>query len=576
MNSVLLVARREVLVRLRSRAFVVGTASIIAIMVGYVGLMTFLGRQGESTAVGVTAGDLAVARQLQASYGGPIELRQVPDAARGEQLVRDGDLDALLTGVPDAVRLVFKQEPDDKLRGALEGVLRQRALDDEMTRAGLDPSEVLARTSGAHVAVSSLEPTDPLRGQRLAVAIVAGVLLYMFLLMGGNMVAQGVVEEKSSRVVELLLSTIRPAPLLAGKVLGIGAVTLLQLVVITAVGATGAAASGMLSVPSGALAGTLVGTVAWFLLGFALYATLMAAGASLVSRQEDLQSVVGPMTMLLVAPFVIGVSVLWVRLVFAVLTAFGGSGVLAYGLLWIFAPQNSGAEPPTSARERQQGLGLIILGVGLAVVVGLLGVLPTWLTGPVGVALVGAAVVWREADESQRRRWREGARSGVAGVVLGGGGRAAVVRIVSGAALVVIGAVVFLSGSGSLSDLQFALLSTLTALIGAAVLTVPWWMRLVRDLNTERAGRIRSQERAEIAAHLHDSVLQTLALIQKQAGAEREVLRLLARGYAYKEIASELFISVKTVETHVSSVLRKTQLSNRYELSRWASDRRLV
>jgi DNA-binding NarL/FixJ family response regulator len=57
---------------------------------------------------------------------------------------------------------------------------------------------------------------------------------------------------------------------------------------------------------------------------------------------------------------------------------------------------------------------------------------------------------------------------------------------------------------------------------------------------------------------------------------ERDVLRLLARGYAYKEIASELFISVKTVETHVSSVLRKTQMSNRYELSRWATDRRLV
>jgi DNA-binding NarL/FixJ family response regulator len=57
---------------------------------------------------------------------------------------------------------------------------------------------------------------------------------------------------------------------------------------------------------------------------------------------------------------------------------------------------------------------------------------------------------------------------------------------------------------------------------------------------------------------------------------ERDVLRLLARGYAYKEIAAELFISIKTVETHVSSVLRKTQLSNRYELSRWAADRRLV
>ena len=57
---------------------------------------------------------------------------------------------------------------------------------------------------------------------------------------------------------------------------------------------------------------------------------------------------------------------------------------------------------------------------------------------------------------------------------------------------------------------------------------------------------------------------------------EREVLKLLARGYAYKEIAAQLFISIKTVETHVSAVLRKTQMSNRYELSRWATDRRLV
>ncbi|HEY8372264.1 MAG TPA: response regulator transcription factor [Pseudonocardiaceae bacterium] len=72
------------------------------------------------------------------------------------------------------------------------------------------------------------------------------------------------------------------------------------------------------------------------------------------------------------------------------------------------------------------------------------------------------------------------------------------------------------------------------------------------------------------AAPVHDPELDLLT------PREREVLRLLARGYAYKEIASELFISIKTVETHVSSVLRKTQLSNRYELSRWASDRRLV
>src|SRR5699024_5271481 len=114
-----------------------------------------------------------------------------------------------------------------------------------------------------------------------------------------------------------------------------------------------------------------------------------------------------------------------------------------------------------------------------------------------------------------RRRWIEG--------------RAGLLRVLIGAALVFVGISVFLAGSSSLSMVPFLLLAVLTTLGGAVVLTVPWWMRLARDLSQERAGRIRSQERAEIAAHLHDSVLQTLTLIQKQADAPREVRRL-ARG----------------------------------------------
>ena len=224
----------------------------------------------------------------------------------------------------------------------------------------------------------------------------------------------------------------------------------------------------------------------------------------------------------------LGVPVLWVRAVFAVLAAFGGAGVFAYALLWVFVPQGSGTERPATPRERQQGFGMLVIGGGLAAAATALGILPPWLTGPIAVVLVGAAVVWREADESQRRRWRQGARSGMAGVVLGGGGRAAVVRVLAGAALVVIGlgAYLFRTGTG---NVLFALWAVLATLIGVAVLTVPWWVRLVRDLNLERATRIRSQERAEIAAHLHDSVLQTLALIQKQADSSREVRRL-ARG----------------------------------------------
>jgi signal transduction histidine kinase len=221
--------------------------------------------------------------------------------------------------------------------------------------------------------------------------------------------------------------------------------------------------------------------------------------------------------------------VLWVRAAFAVTAAFSGAGVLAYGLLWVFVPQSSGEEQEVSAKERQQGLGLLMVGIGLAFAVGVFGGLPGWLIGPLAVVTVGAGLVWREADESQRRRWRQGARSGVAGAVLGGGGRSAAIRVLAGVVLVATGFAVFLAGNTTLTDFRFTLLSVLAALVGAAVLTVPWWVRLARDLDVERANRIRSQERAEIAAHLHDSVLQTLALIQKQADAPREVGRL-ARG----------------------------------------------
>jgi signal transduction histidine kinase/phage shock protein PspC (stress-responsive transcriptional regulator) len=230
----------------------------------------------------------------------------------------------------------------------------------------------------------------------------------------------------------------------------------------------------------------------------------------------------------------LGVKVVWVRMGFALLAALGGAGLLAYGLLWVFVQQQSEAEtvkaPKPTTKERQQAFGLIALGVGLAVGANTLsGAISGWVAVPLAVALFGAAVVWREADESQRRRWRDGAKGSVAGAVMGGGGWSAAVRILAGVALVMSGIAVVLFRSGSLDQVQFALIAVIATLIGVAVLTVPFWLRLVRDVGDERSARIRSDERAEIAAHLHDSVLQTLALIQKQADSPREVARL-ARG----------------------------------------------
>ncbi|MGH3906521.1 MAG: sensor histidine kinase, partial [Pseudonocardiaceae bacterium] len=121
----------------------------------------------------------------------------------------------------------------------------------------------------------------------------------------------------------------------------------------------------------------------------------------------------------------------------------------------------------------------------------------------------------------------------------GGGGRMALLRVLAGIALVASGITVFLLNQGNVGQLRFALLAAVATLVGVAVLTVPWWLRLMQALSEERRARIRTEERAEIAAHLHDSVLQTLALIQQQSDSGREVRRL-ARGQE-RELRSWLF-----------------------------------
>lgn len=230
----------------------------------------------------------------------------------------------------------------------------------------------------------------------------------------------------------------------------------------------------------------------------------------------------------------LGVPVLWVRVVFVALAGLGGAGLIGYALLWAFLPAtDTRARRPSTGRDRQQAVGLVVLGAGLALAGAALGTAwAGWVTGPLGVALIGAGVVWREADASQRTRWRSGA-----GVFLGG--RMALLRVLAGAALVTSGIAVFLLNQGNLGQVRFALLAAGATLVGVAVLTVPWWLRLVRALGEERRARIRTEERAEIAAHLHDSVLQTLALIQQQSDSAREVRRL-ARGQE-RELRSWLY-----------------------------------
>lgn len=124
----------------------------------------------------------------------------------------------------------------------------------------------------------------------------------------GNWVAFGVVEEKSSRVVELLLATLRPWQLLAGKILGIGALALGQLVVVTGTGLGAALLTGAVHIPSDGY-GIIAQVFAWFVLGYAFFASAYAAAAALVSRQEELNNVTGPMTLVLMASYFLAIFV---------------------------------------------------------------------------------------------------------------------------------------------------------------------------------------------------------------------------------------------------------------------------
>jgi signal transduction histidine kinase len=219
----------------------------------------------------------------------------------------------------------------------------------------------------------------------------------------------------------------------------------------------------------------------------------------------------------------LGLRVALVRVLFAILACAGGLGVALYGAYWIVLPAPPDAPPPRLPRWLEYviaaaGAVAAIAWIGWAVPLG-------GLFAPALLACLGGALIWRQASESERGRWRRLSRTSLAS---GGGEKAGRVRLVAGAVLVAGGAALVLRRA-DFTALRDGLLAMVVTVLGLALLTGPWWMRLVAQLGAERSERIRSQERADIAAHLHDSVLQTLALIQRNAGSPREVIRL-ARG----------------------------------------------
>jgi signal transduction histidine kinase/phage shock protein PspC (stress-responsive transcriptional regulator) len=233
----------------------------------------------------------------------------------------------------------------------------------------------------------------------------------------------------------------------------------------------------------------------------------------------------------------LGLPVIWVRIVFVGLIMADGLGGLLYAAFWFFVPLgiggvDSGRSPAFSetardgrrrlvARKPDRGqvvalLAMVVVAMVFVGKVGLGGPAKAYV-GPIVLVGAGVALVWRQADNARRARWMEAGRRRRTLTLL---------RSAAGVLLVGTGVTGIFVMQGSIGHLGSVLQAALAVIVGIALLAGPYLVRMMQDLSEERLMRIRAQERAEVAAHVHDSVLHTLTLIQRNADNASEVRRL--------------------------------------------------
>ncbi|MGV9824037.1 ABC transporter permease [Gordonia sp. NPDC003429] len=297
-SAIGLIARREITTRVKTRSFVISTVALmLVIVVGLVIWKAFSGGGTDAQRIGVVGGDTALAttiEQIGSAGGTPIDVVTVPDRQQARTQVDAGDLDgAVVVGTGTSYTLVSKDGMSESLTSVLRTAIEQSTLISGLATRGVDA----ATLPRPQVTLVNTEPATPDAGQRIVVALVGSMLLITAIMLGGNMIAVGVVEEKTSRIVELLLSSVKPLHLMWGKILGIGVVALGQMVVLGVTALAAGVATGMLTI-AGTAVGMFAATLLWFVLGFLFFATLYAAAGALVSRQEELGSTILPLTVL--------------------------------------------------------------------------------------------------------------------------------------------------------------------------------------------------------------------------------------------------------------------------------------
>jgi len=294
-RSIFLVASREITERTQGRAFLISTIAIIAVVLAGV-IVPTLNDQTTRVHAGITDGTPAALetalRDAARADDAQLELRRYPTVAAGETALRDDEADVLIVA---GERLVWKSEPDAELAAVVTAAVQRVRFSERAAELGLTAEQATTLLAPAPVPARSLDSADPDQEAREAIAFVSFILLLLMLIFYGTAVAEGVAQEKGTRVMELLVCRVRPRDLLAGKVLGIGLVGLGQMLLALLAGAAAIVALDTIDVPA-AVPATLASAVVWFALGYAFWSVALAAVGALVSRVEDLQAAVAPLT----------------------------------------------------------------------------------------------------------------------------------------------------------------------------------------------------------------------------------------------------------------------------------------
>jgi ABC-2 type transport system permease protein len=303
-----LVAIREIQERLRGRIIWVTTALITVLVVAAIVVPAVLHQPTKPIVVGLVgrpAQSLSSAlKQTAASAEVDVKTMALASPSQARRELREGKVDTAVVLAGPGLTVTVQQDLSSQLRVVLEVTATRAQQVGILAEARVPPAVITHSLAPASVRTKVLNPPTPDRTGRAFAAAAAGILLYVALLANGGSLAASAAQEKTSRIAEVLLSVLRPSQLLTGKVIGVGLCGLGQLTVVVVAGLLANAAVGSSEVPS-TLWALLPATLLWFLLGFALYGLALAAAGSLVARQEDVQAVTMPFTIMLVGAYLL-------------------------------------------------------------------------------------------------------------------------------------------------------------------------------------------------------------------------------------------------------------------------------